>query len=55
MHYIGLNGVENKSPVDIYGPVGLGKYLRVCLEVSQSLPLKINYILLLFISIFIDI
>ena len=44
VHYIGLNCVENKSPIDNYGPIGLGKYLRVCLEVSQSLPLKIKMI-----------
>lgn len=34
---LGLNCAENKQPIEIYGPVGLRKFVRLSLELSQSL------------------
>ncbi len=33
---MGQNVIENKKPLEIYGPLGIRKYIRTCLELSRS-------------------
>ena len=33
---IGQNILDNKKPLEIYGPRGLRRYIRTCLELSRS-------------------
>jgi ribonuclease Z len=33
---IGQNVVENRKPVEIYGPVGIRRFIRTSLELSRS-------------------